>query len=49
MPNKKKRASKTSKGEHGGGGKVRGLTPVQKVLMNKGLYDSFHPIGKKHA
>lgn len=33
---KKKRASKTSKGIHGGGGKVR-LSTLQKALMGKGM------------
>ena len=33
---KKQRTPKTSKGIHGGGGKVT-LTAVQKVLMGKGM------------
>lgn len=32
----KKRTSKTSKGIHGGGGKVR-LTDLQKVLLGGGM------------
>lgn len=39
---KKKRAHKTSKGIHGGGGEVT-LTTVQKALMGKGLVQSFEP------
>jgi hypothetical protein len=37
---KSKRTSKTSKGVHGGGGKMNypnGLSQVQKVLMGKGM------------
>jgi hypothetical protein len=41
--NKKKRASKTSKGVHGA--KRHKLTEVQKVNAGKGLYESFAPIG----
>lgn len=37
MATQKKRAQKTSKGIHGGGGKFRGLTEVQKVSMGKGM------------
>jgi hypothetical protein len=33
---KRKREHKVSKGEHGGGGKVK-LTVVQKALMGKGI------------
>ena len=40
----KKRASKTSKGIHGGGGKTT-LTPLQKALMGKGSLRSFKPLG----
>ena len=41
---KSKRKTKTSKGIHGGGGKVR-LTEVEKALLGKGLYESFKPLG----
>ena len=34
---KKQRSPKTSKGIHGGGGKVYGLTAVQLVLLGKGM------------
>lgn len=40
----KKRKPKTSKGVHGGGGKVR-LTEVQKVLNGGGALAAFKPIG----
>jgi hypothetical protein len=36
---KKKRTPKTSKGIHGGGGKVK-LSVIEKALMGKGLVDS---------
>lgn len=41
---KSKRKPKTSKGIHGGGGKVR-LSEVQKALLGRGLCESFAPIG----
>ena len=41
---KRKRTQKTSRGQHGGGGKVR-LTTLQKVLLGKGLAASFKPLG----
>ena len=44
MANKKKRTPKTSKGVHGGGGKVR-LDAVQKVLLGGGLAQTFKPVG----
>lgn len=44
---KRKRTPKTSKGIHGGGGKVRTLTAVEKVLLGKGLARSFRPIGTR--
>lgn len=40
---KSKRTHKVSKGEHGGGGKVR-LTEIQKALLGKGIIQSFKPI-----
>lgn len=43
--NKRKRTPKTSKGEHGGGGRMRSLSPVQLVHLGKGLFRSFAPIG----
>lgn len=42
--NKKKRTPKVSKGIHGGGGKTS-LGEVQKVLMGKGRFRTFLPIG----
>jgi hypothetical protein len=48
MANKKKRTPKTSKGIHGGGGKVRTLTEVQKVNLGGGILRSMEPIGKRH-
>ncbi len=36
MATQKKRKAKTSKGIHGGGGKVR-LTTIQKALLGKGM------------
>lgn len=44
MAGQKKRATRTSKGVHGGGGKVQ-LTELQKVLMGKGVYQRLTPIG----
>ena len=49
MAQKKKRTPKTSKGINGGGGKVRTLTPVEKVLLGKGLARSFRPVGSRPA
>ena len=40
---KRKRTSKTSKGIHGGGGKVR-LTELEKALMGKGILSSTKPV-----
>lgn len=40
---KKKRDHKVSKGEHGGGGKVR-LTNIEKVLLGKGLLSKSKPV-----
>ena len=40
---KKKRTPKKSKEIHGGGGKVK-LTPIQKILMGKGLVDATRPV-----
>lgn len=45
--NKKQRKPKTSQGIHGGGGKTR-LTETQKVLMGRGRYDTFRPVGQGH-
>lgn len=45
---KSKRKPKTSRGEHGGGGQVR-LTEVQKVLLGKGILDSYVPPQVPHA
>lgn len=46
MPsNQKKRATKVSKGIHGGGGKTR-LTPLQRVLMGKGALVNIHKPAK---
>lgn len=42
----KKRAKKVSNGVHGGGGKVT-LTHLQKILLGKGAYQTFKPIGSK--
>ena len=42
----KKRAQKISNGVHGGGGKVT-LTHLQKILLGKGAYATFRPIGAK--
>ena len=39
----KKRATKTSKGIHGGGGKTT-LTYLQKALMGKGIVQSYRPL-----
>lgn len=41
---KQKRSPKRSKEIHGGGGRMRNLTEVQKVLLGKGLLDSFKPV-----
>jgi hypothetical protein len=41
---KRKREHKVSKGEHGGGGKVN-LTNIEKILMGKGAYQAFKPLG----
>jgi len=46
VANKKKRATKVSRGEHGGGGKVR-LTGLQKVLLGGGQAVTFRPIGSR--
>jgi hypothetical protein len=46
---KRKRDKKVSKGIHGGGGKVRTLTPVALALMGKGLAQSFKPVGTDPA
>ena len=40
---KKKRTPKTSKGIHGA--KRHRLTEVEKVLLRKGLYRTFTPVG----
>lgn len=45
---KKARKPKTSKHEHGGGGKVT-LTPLAKILMNKGAYQTINKSGTKRA
>ena len=43
---KRKREKKVSAGIHGGGGKVT-LTHLQKILLGKGAYQTFKPIGSK--
>lgn len=45
----KSRASKTSNGVHGAGGKGRPLTGIEKILMNGGLYRNVNKpnFGKK--
>lgn len=40
----KKRTPKTSQGIHGGGGKTV-LTGLQQVLLGKGAYERFKPVG----
>lgn len=46
---KSKRTKKVSKGVHGGGGKVRNLTEVQKVLMGGGLFRTIRVLAGKDA
>lgn len=41
---KKKRDKKVSRGEHGGGGKVS-LSNLELVLLGKGAFRSFRPLG----
>jgi hypothetical protein len=41
---KKQRKPKTSKGIHGGGGKVHGFSEVDKVLLGKGM---MHRVDKR--
>lgn len=45
----KQRAKKTSQGIHGGGGKGRPLTGIEKILMGGGLYRNINKpnFGKK--
>lgn len=45
MAIQKKRATKTSKGIHGGGGRVRNLSPVQLVLLGRGPARTFVGVG----
>jgi hypothetical protein len=50
MPKQQKsRAHKESQGKHGGGGKGRPLTGIEKILMGGGLYRNINKpnFGKK--
>jgi hypothetical protein len=44
---KKKRTPKTSKGIHGA--KRHPLSALQRVLLGKGQYQSFKPLGSRNA